>query len=71
MMKYVSPICEMDKIETVDIMEESIHKKIPGATFTGPQEAFDVENSGVTDNGDGTYDVSVGIDFDKLGISNT
>ena len=25
----------------------------------------------VADNGDGTYDVSVGIDFDKLGISNT
>ena len=68
-MKYVSPICEMDKIETVDIMEVSIHKKVPGASFTGPQEAFDVENTVVTENADGTKDVSVGIDFSKLGLT--
>ena len=68
-MKYVSPICEMDKVETVDIMESSMGGIVPGAMFDGQTEAIDQKNTTVTTHDDGTKDVSVGIDFNKLGVT--
>ncbi len=70
-MKYVSPICEMDKIETVDIMDTSLWF-VPSASFAGKTEAIDPNNTSVTENKDEngnvtSKDVSVGIDFSKLG----
>ena len=69
MMKYVSPICEMEKIETVDIMETSLNNIVPGAMFAGQTGAVDTSKTQVTENEDGTKDVSVGIDFSKLGTT--
>ncbi len=71
MMKYVSPICEMDKIETEDIMDTSMAGIVPGAMFSGNTDAVitDSDVTKVTENVDGTKDVSVGIDFSKLGTT--
>ena len=74
MMKYVSPICEMEKIETVDIMEKSLNNIVPGAMFAGQTGAVDANNTHVTENKDEagnvvSRDVSVGIDFSKLGTT--
>ena len=47
-MKYVSPICEMDKIETVDIMDVSRlngEPIVPGAMWAGNLDAVDTKNT--------------------------
>ncbi len=68
-MKYVSPICEMDKIETEDIMETSLGGIAAGVTFAGATGAVDKNNTTVTEHEDGSKDVTIGIDFDALNKS--
>ena len=70
MMKYVSPVCEMVKFETEDIMETSLGNIAAGVTFSGATNAVDKNNTSVTEHDDGTKDVSVGIDFSKLNTTN-
>lgn len=67
MMKYVSPICEMVKLETediMDIMETSLG--IANVLFSGAIGAVDTANTTTKTNADGSQDISVGIDFNNL-----
>lgn len=68
-MKYVSPVCEMAKLETEDVICASI-PGITGVDFSGATNAVDTENTVVTPNADGGNDISVGIYFSKLNSSN-